>query len=147
VTPPLGDLQAVDLVPYRRLLTEPQFGVMIGHLDVPGLTAPGEPASISPGAVNDFLRTQLGYRGFVITDDLSEMEAIRRSYGVPEAARRALAAGGDMALFVDSAQLPDVLRHLVDAVGSNRLDETQVNQSVLRVLAVKAFDPCRQAPK
>jgi beta-N-acetylhexosaminidase len=147
VTPPLGELEASDLVPYRRLLTEPQFGVMIGHLDVPGLTAPGEPASISPGAVNDFLRTQLGYRGFVITDDLSEMEAIRRSYGVPEAARRALAASGDMALFVDSAQLPDVLRHLVDAVGSNRLDETQVNQSVLRVLAVKAFDPCRQAPK
>jgi beta-N-acetylhexosaminidase len=147
VTPPLGDLQAVDLVPYRRLLPEAQFGVMIGHLDVPGLTAPNEPASVSPGAVNDLLRTQLGYRGFVITDDLSEMEAIRRRHGVPEAARLALAAGGDMALFIESAQLPDVHRYLVDAVRSNRLDETQVNRSVLRVLAVKAFDPCRPAPR
>lgn len=147
VTPPLGDLEAVDLVPYRRLLAEPQFGVMIGHLDVPGLTAPNEPASVSPSAVDDLLRTQLGYGGFVITDDLSEMEAIRRNYGVPEAARRALAAGGDMALFVDSAQLRNVLQYLADAVRSNRLDEAQVNQAVLRVLAVKAMDPCRPAPQ
>jgi beta-N-acetylhexosaminidase len=147
VTPPLGDLEAVDLVPYRRLLAEPHFGVMIGHLDVPGLTAPNEPASVSPSAVNDLLRTQLGYRGFVITDDLSEMEAIRRDYGVPEAARRALAAGGDMALFVDSAQLPNVLQYLADAVRSNRLDEAQVNQAVLRVLALKAMDPCRPAAR
>jgi beta-N-acetylhexosaminidase len=73
------------------------------------------------------------------------MAAIRRSYDVPEATRRALAAGGDMALFITSAQLPDVLAHLADAVRSGRLDESQINRSVLRVLAVKAFDPCRQA--
>jgi hypothetical protein len=30
-------------------------------------------------------------------------------------------------------------------VRSGRLDESQINRSVLRVLAVKAFDPCRQA--
>jgi beta-N-acetylhexosaminidase len=145
VTPPLGDLEASDLVPYQRLLGEAQFGVMIGHLDVPGLTPPNEPASVSPGVVNDLLRTRLGFSGFVITDDLSQMAAIRRSYDVPEATRRALAAGGDMALFITSAQLPDVLAHLADTVRSGRLDESQINRSVLRVLAVKAFDPCRQA--
>jgi beta-N-acetylhexosaminidase len=145
VTPPVGELEASDLIPFRRLVTEPQLGVMIGHLDVPGLTAPNEPATVSPGVVNDLLRTQLGYGGFVITDDLSQMAAIRRSYGVPEAALRALAAGSDMALFVTSAELPDVLVHLADAVRSQRLDEAQVNRSVLRVLAVKAVDPCRQA--
>jgi beta-N-acetylhexosaminidase len=144
VTPPVGDLEASDLIPFRRLVTEPQFGVMIGHLDVPGLTAPNEPASVSAGVVNDLLRTQLGYAGFVVTDDLSQMAAIRQSYTVPEAALRALAAGSDMALFVTSAQLPDVLLHLGDAVRSGRLDESQVNRSVLRVLAVKGFDPCRQ---
>jgi hypothetical protein len=32
----------------------------------------------------------------------------------------------------------------VDAVASDRLDETEINRSVQRVLAVKAFDPCRR---
>lgn len=142
VTPPLGDLEISDLVPYRNLLVEPQTAVMTGHLDVPGLTAPDEPASISPNAVRDLLRTQLGHRGLVVTDDLSRMVAITRNYSVPEAALRALLAGNDMALFVRSADFPGVLSHLVAAVASQRLDEARVNESVLRVLAAKSYDPC-----
>jgi beta-N-acetylhexosaminidase len=109
---------------------------------VPGLTAPNEPASVSPSAVTDLLRTRLGYQGFVITDDLGQMAAIRRSYSVPEAALRALAAGSDMALFVTSGPLPDVLAHLVEGVASGRLDESRVNASVKRVLAAKSYDLC-----
>lgn len=146
VTPPLADLSTSDLVPYRNLLTEPQTAVMTGHLDVPGLTAANEPASVSPSAVNDLLRTQLGYHGLVITDDLSQMVAITRSYSVPEAALRALIAGSDMALFLASAQLPGVLSQLVDAVASHRLDEAQVNASVQRVLAAKSYDLCARQP-
>jgi beta-N-acetylhexosaminidase len=146
VTPPLSELETSDLIPYRNLLAEPRIGVMIGHLDVPGLTAPDEPASVSPTVVRELLRTQLGYQGLVITDDLSRMAAIRRSYGVPEAALRALAAGSDMALLVASADLPAVLVFLVDAVVSRRLDEANVNRSLQRVLAAKAFDPCRPTP-
>ena len=142
-TPPLADLEASDLIPYQRLLTGPQVGVMVGHLDVPGLTAPGEPASVSPSAVGDLLRTRLGYQGFVMTDDLSEMQAIKQSFGVPEAALRALLAGNDMALLVDSADFPGALAHLVEAATTHRLDDTRINQSVARVLSVKGIDPCR----
>ena len=144
VTPPLADLEASDLIPYERLLAVPPVGVMVGHLDVPGLTAPGEPASVSPSAVDDLLRTRLGYQGFVITDDLSEMQAIKQSFGVPEAALRALLAGDDMALIVDSCDFPGVLRHLVDAATKHRLDETRINRSVMRILTLKGIDPCRQ---
>ena len=144
VTPPLADLEASDLIPYQRLLAVPPVGVMVGHLDVPGLTTPGEPASVSPSAVDDLLRTRFGYQGFVITDDLSQMQAIKQSFGVPEAALHALLAGDDMALLVDSTDFPGVLNHLVDAVKTLRLDEARINRSVTRVLAVKTFDPCRQ---
>jgi beta-N-acetylhexosaminidase len=143
VTPPVGDLEASDLVPYRTLLGTSPIGVMPGHLDVPGLTAPAEPASVSASAVRDLLRTQLGYDGFVITDDLSQMAAVRRTYSVPEATVRALAAGSDMALLVTNANVPDLLAHLAGAVAAHQLDEAQINRSVQRVLAVKAFDPCR----
>jgi beta-N-acetylhexosaminidase len=143
VTPPVADLAASDLIPYRNLLGALPIGVMTGHLDVPGLTAPDEPASVSANAVRELLRTGLGYDGFVITDDLSQMVAVRRSYSVPEATLRALAAGSDMALLVANAQVPELLGYLADAVATRRLDESQINRSVQRVLAVKALDPCR----
>jgi beta-N-acetylhexosaminidase len=142
VTPPLADLEAADLMPYRTLLGALPIGVMTGHLDVPGLTAPDEPASLSANAVRQLLRTELGYDGFVITDDLSQMAAVRQTYSVPEATLRALDAGSDMALLVTNAQVPDLLSFLADAVTAHQLDEAQINRSVQRVLAVKAFDPC-----
>ena len=142
VTPPVVDLEASDLVPYRNLFGAPPVGVMTGHLDVPGLTAPDEPASVSANAVRDLLRSELGYDGFVITDDLSAMAAVRQRYSVPEATLRALAADSDMALLVSNAHVPDLLGFLADAVATRQLDETQINRSVQRVLAVKAFDPC-----
>src|ERR1700753_3426591 len=46
-TPPLDQLQNVDLVPYRTLVSAAPVGVMIGHLQVPGLTG-DQPASLSP---------------------------------------------------------------------------------------------------
>jgi beta-N-acetylhexosaminidase len=143
VTPPVVELEASDLVPYRNLLDATPIGVMTGHLDVPGLTAPDEPASVSANAVRELLRTQLRYDGFVITDDLSEMAAVRQTYTVPEATLRALDAGNDMALLVSNARVPDLLSFLTDAVAAHQLDETKINRSVQRVLAVKAFDPCR----
>jgi beta-N-acetylhexosaminidase len=143
VTPPVAELEASDLVPYRNLLGATPIGIMTGHLDVPGLTAPDEPASVSANAVRELLRTQLGYDGFVITDDLSEMAAVRQTYTVPEATLRALDAGNDMALLVSNARVPDLLSFLTDAVAAHQLDETKINRSVQRVLAVKAFDPCR----
>ncbi|EUA43047.1 glycosyl hydrolase family 3 N terminal domain protein [Mycobacterium xenopi 3993] len=45
-TPPLSELQRDDLVPYRTLVTANPVGVMIGHMQVPGLTG-DQPASLS----------------------------------------------------------------------------------------------------
>src|SRR6476619_4549043 len=49
VTPPLADLEANDLVPYRTLTAQQPVAVMVGHLQVPGLTG-NNPASLSPDA-------------------------------------------------------------------------------------------------
>ena len=48
-TPPVADLQNSDLVPYRTLAAQPPVGVMVGHMQVPGLTG-SDPASLSPNA-------------------------------------------------------------------------------------------------
>ncbi len=144
-TPPLSDLQTRDLVPFREL-ARPGVGVMAGHLDVPGLTAPGEPASISPAAMA-LLRDGTGYGaapfdGPIFTDDLSGMAAITSRLGIEEAVEAALVAGADVALWITTDAVPDVLDRLEAAVAAGRLTDAQVNQKAATVLRAKAAPGC-----
>jgi beta-N-acetylhexosaminidase len=139
-TPPLPDLQDDDLVPYRTLVTDAPVAVMMGHLQVPGLTG-ADPASLSPAAVG-LLRAGVGYHGPpfdgpVFSDDLSSMAAINERYGVAEAVLRALQAGTDVALWVTTDEVPAVLDRLEQAVAGHELAMAAIDASVARVAAVK----------
>jgi beta-N-acetylhexosaminidase len=140
VTPPLAELQNNDLVPYRTLVAAGSVGVMVGHLQVPGLTGT-DPASLSPAAYA-LLRAGSGYGGPpfdgpVFTDDLSSMRAITDRYGVAEAALRGLQAGADTALWVTTDEVPAVLDRLEKALAAGELTTPGVDASVLRMAAVK----------
>ena len=140
VTPPLSDLQTNDLVPYRTLVTQLPVAVMIGHMQVPGLTG-DDPASLSRAAVQ-LLRTGTGYNappfnGPVFSDDLSSMAAISDRYGVSDAVLRTLQAGTDVALWVSTEEVPAVLDRLEKAVAAGELPMGAVNDSVVRVATMK----------
>jgi beta-N-acetylhexosaminidase len=142
-TPPLADLQNVDLVPYRTLTSQAPVAVMVGHLEVPGLTG-SDPASLSPQAYALLRSGDYGgppFAGPVFTDDLSSMQAISDRMGVAEAALRGLQAGADVALWVTTGEVPAVLDRLEKAVASGELGMGQVDQSVLRIAAVKGPSP------
>jgi beta-N-acetylhexosaminidase len=143
-TPPLAELQNDDLVPYRTLVSAAPVGVMIGHLQVPGLTG-DQPASLSPAAMK-LLRDGTGYaapsfNGPVFSDDLSSMVAISEHYGVPDAVLRALQAGIDVALWVTTDEVPAVLDRLEKATAAGELKMPAVDASVLRMAAVKGSKP------
>ncbi|HZN84734.1 MAG TPA: glycoside hydrolase family 3 N-terminal domain-containing protein [Mycobacterium sp.] len=143
VTPPIADLQANDLIPYRTLTTEAPVGVMVGHIQVPGLTG-SDPASLSPAAYALLRSGDYGGPGFngpVFTDDLSSMQAISDRFGVAEAALRGLQAGADIALWVTTDEVPAVLDRLEKAVAGGELNMSQVDGSVLRMAAVKGPNP------
>ncbi|MFV1366092.1 glycoside hydrolase family 3 N-terminal domain-containing protein [Mycolicibacterium elephantis] len=142
-SPPIAELQEVDLVPYRTLAGQAPVGVMVGHLQVPGLTG-SDPASLSP-AVYGLLRSG-GYggppfNGPVFTDDLSGMQAISNQFGVPEAVLRGLQAGADVALWVSSGEVPSVLDRLEKAVDAGELSMSGVDAAVLRIAGFKGPSP------
>ncbi|MGO4447025.1 glycoside hydrolase family 3 N-terminal domain-containing protein [Mycobacterium sp. 2YAF39] len=142
-TPPIADLQNADLVPYRTLNAQLPVGVMVGHMQVPGLTG-NEPASLSPSAYGLLRSGGYGgppFNGPVFTDDLSSMQAISDRLGVPDAALRGLQAGADTALWVTTDEVPAVLDRLEKAVAAGELSMPQVDASVLRMAAVKGPNP------
>lgn len=143
-TPPLATLQTVDLVPFRNLISS-GAGVMVGHLDVPGLTTPDVPASISP-QVMALLRGGSGYGaapfdGPIFTDDLSGMAAITSRLSIADAVEAALVAGADNALWISTGAVSSVLDQLEQAVTAGRLPAARVDASVLRMATFKGALP------
>lgn len=139
-TPPLEQLIQSDLIPFAQL-SQTGVAVMAGHLDVPGLTDPGVPASISPAAMS-LLRDGVGYgaepfTGPIFTDDLSGMAAITDRLGIVAAVEAALVAGADVALWLTTDDVAQVLDNLEDAVATGRLSPEQVDASAATVARFK----------
>ncbi|OBG80661.1 beta-glucosidase [Mycobacterium sp. NS-7484] len=143
-TPPLADLQNNDLIPYRTLTTEAPVAVMVGHVEVPGLTGT-DPASLSPAAYQ-LLRSGgyggPGFNGLVYTDDLSSMAAINQRYGVADAVLRALQAGADNALWITTDEVPAVLDGLEKALADGQLSQATVDAALQRNAAAKGGVRC-----
>ncbi len=96
-TPPLSELEQSDLLPFKNLGHEDKMAVMVGHLNVPGLTN-GKPASMSVDAYSYLRGDKIGFKGLAITDELAGMAgAGGGSLGSKIAG--SLTAGADMALF------------------------------------------------
>ncbi|ODQ90950.1 beta-glucosidase [Mycolicibacterium flavescens] len=142
-TPAIDQLMNDDLIPYRTLTDDVPVAVMLGHLEVPGLTG-SDPASLSKPAY-DLLRSG-GYggpafTGPVFTDDLSSMAAINQRYGVAEAVLRALQAGADVALWITTDEVPAVLDALEQAVTAGQLGTERVDAAVSNVARMKSPRP------
>jgi beta-N-acetylhexosaminidase len=144
VTPPLAELQDNDLIPYQTLVKASPVAVMIGHLQVPGLTD-DDPASLSPKAVQ-LLRLGTGYGGPpfdgpIFSDDLSSMAAISDRFGVAEAVLKTLQAGTDIALWVTTDEVPAVLDRLTKALNAGELKMQDVDASIVRLAQMKGVNP------
>src|SRR3954452_10446920 len=144
-TPPLDQLRKDDLRPYQQLIGpdgplvsgagKDRTAVMVGHLDVPGLTD-ALPSSLTP-ATYRLLRRDYGFDGLILTDDLGAMKAITGTFELPEAVETALAAGADMALWSSGGEVGPVLDGLEKALADGRLDPAANDAAVERVLAAK----------
>ncbi|WP_084637986.1 glycoside hydrolase family 3 N-terminal domain-containing protein [Gordonia shandongensis] len=146
-SPPLREMQDVDLAPFRDLLAEPgTAGVLMGHLIVPGLTGADTPASMSRAAIgmlrNGKKYNAPGFDGVVFTDDLSGMQAITDEYTIEQAVLKAITAGVDAALWLSTDKVSSVLDTLVKAVKEGKLSTERINRSVVRVLTAKGVVTC-----
>ena len=100
----LADIESVDLLPYRMLISKGLAGIMPAHVIYPGVDP--QPAGFSPFWLKEILRRRLGFDGLVFSDDLS-MEGARHIGGqtvsYTEAALVALKAGCDMVLLCNQS--------------------------------------------
>ena len=129
----LARVERVELAPFRAAIAAGVASIMTAHLAFPALDPSGLPATLSSAVLNGLLRGRLGFSGLVVTDAM-EMDAVRRQFGVGEAAVRAVAAGADLLLAHDPAATHEAL---LTAAREGRLGLDRVDDAAGRVLAAK----------
>jgi beta-N-acetylhexosaminidase len=91
-----GELEGCELKIFRAFASRVS-SMMVGHAWYPALDPEKIPASLSRRVITDLLKSEIGFAGLVMTDDL-DMGAIINEVGFAEAIRRAIAAGNHLAM-------------------------------------------------
>ena len=131
----LEELESCDFLPFASGIESGAAFVMVSHLSVPEVTGDETPGDLSSKIVSELLRNKLGFQNVIITD-AQNMGAITDHYTSAEAAVQALGAGVDMVLMPDDLQA--AYDGVLAAVQNGTLTEARINESVLRILTVKA---------
>ena len=104
-------LRSLELRPFARAIAQGVPMIMTAHVICEALD-PSVPATLSRRVIHDLLRTELGYEGYVVSDDL-EMKAIADNYSVGRAAVMSIVAGCDGCLVCAT---PSLIREAHEAL-------------------------------
>ena len=133
---PRERLDKVELPPFRAAVDAGIDAFMSTHIILPALDpAPGIPATLSRPILTGLLRGEMKFNGLIFTDSMS-MYAISKNFGNDKAAVMAVKAGVDFVLH--SPDDDAAFKAIKAAVESGEISRDQVDQSVERILRVKA---------
>src|SRR5271169_1358633 len=138
VTGDRARLNAVELPPFQRAIEAGVDAVMVAHVTVPALDSePNRVATTSKSIVDGLLKEQMGFKGIVVTDAL-DMAGLTRIYAkdIGRAAVESFKAGNDMLII--PANLDASYRSMMQAVRSGEITRPRLDQSVLKILELKA---------
>jgi len=138
----LAHIQSIELPPFKKAIDAGVDSVMVAHLAVPALEPdPNMVATISSRIIDGALKSQLGFKGVVVTDAL-DMRGLTSLYppqqGNPaaKAAVDAVKAGNDVILW--PTDLDGAFNGIIAAVRSGQISEPRIDESVRKILEMKA---------
>jgi beta-N-acetylhexosaminidase len=130
-------LDSLELYPFKELIHAGASGIMIAHLHIPALdNTPHLPSTLSKPIVTGILKTELGFKGLVVSDAM-EMKGVVKYFKDGEADIMAVEAGNDiLELSENSGRGIKLVRR---AVRQGRLPMERINESVKKILMAKYY--------
>lgn len=147
------ELKECELIPFQAAIDAGTDMIMTAHIQYPQIEtgtytsiSTGEsiflPATMSRTILTDILRGDMGFDGVIVTDAL-DMKAIADHFAVEDTVRLTIGAGVDMLIVppVTDTNVFRLVQTYVDTavalVESGEIDESRIDESVLRILKLK----------
>ncbi|HEX6711898.1 MAG TPA: glycoside hydrolase family 3 N-terminal domain-containing protein [Thermoleophilaceae bacterium] len=130
-----AQLESTELKPFRAAIAARVPIVMVAHALYPAYDGQ-RIASQSPAILQTLLRTELGFKGVVVTDSMEARAVLARS-SVQEAAERSIRAGADIVLLSGSGSYLPVYNRLLARARSDSAFRARVGEAYVRVRALK----------
>ncbi len=127
-------MDTLETYPFRYLTENGISGIMSAHLDVASLDDSGTPSSLSKKIITDYLKDDIGFKGFVVTDAIN-MQGVRTENGNTEL--EALKAGNDLIEFVPD--LGKAIESVLNGISRGEITETDINEKCRKILALKRW--------
>jgi beta-N-acetylhexosaminidase len=109
---------------------------MTAHIAVTGVLGDSAPpATLAPYFMTDVLRKEMKFEGLLVTDAMT-MGGVANRYGATEPLVLAVLAGADILLMPNN--VTQAINTVVAAVESGRISQARIDESVRRVLRMKA---------
>src|SRR5690554_62500 len=129
------ELDSVELKPFKALVDNGIWGMMTAHMHIPILEPKdGIPTSFSKVVIEDILRTEMGFKGLVITDAMN-MQGAKFMGNAGQIDALALAAGNDVVEFTEN--LPEAIISVKRAITDSLLAWEDIEAKCRRSLAFK----------
>lgn len=127
-----------ELSPFVYLIKNGIPAIMSGHLAFPKIDPSGAPASLSKYFLTDLLRTQLGFDGLIITDDMMMSGDTIYAGSLSNAFKMAIEAGNDIVISSRTAGLDEALWvNSLSLMRTNPLFKERVSDAAYRVVKAK----------
>jgi beta-N-acetylhexosaminidase len=130
-----AELDANEIAVFRHFVAKVD-SMMIGHAFYPSIEQGQTPSSLSRTVITDLLRTELGFRGLVMTDDL-DMGAILNHFGLEETIRLAITAGNDLAMICHRIACVEEAHGYLENVPRAELDRALENVAAFKAKMTK----------
>ncbi|MFJ6566054.1 glycoside hydrolase family 3 protein [Streptomyces sp. NPDC091292] len=134
ITHTRDEWERLDAPPFKAAIAAGIDSIMTAHIQFPALDPTNDPATLSHPILTGILREQLGFRGVIVTDSLG-MQGVRDKYGDDRVPVLALKAGVDQLLNPPSLEV--AWKGVQAAVQSGEITEQRLDESILRILALK----------
>jgi len=130
-------LDATELVPFRRAFAANVDAVIIAHIALPDITGEELPSCLSPRIAHDMLRNELGFEGVAVSDCL-EMQATLKTVGMEKSVPMAAKAGCDVMMICHTYERQkEGIEALISQVKDGSIPIEQVSKSAERVAKMK----------
>ncbi|MBI2027322.1 MAG: beta-N-acetylhexosaminidase [Deltaproteobacteria bacterium] len=123
-----------DVIPFQDAIKQEVDVIMTAHITLKDDTLP---VSLSEKYLNQYLRTELGFEGIILSDDM-EMNAVLKEFGLQNAIIQSFLAGTDMMMVAGKKKNQKAaFNAIVHALNKGVISEERLNQSVRRILQIK----------